>query len=307
MLLEDRKAIVTGASSGIGKATAIRLAAEGSSVCVNYFSDRDADTAQAVVAEVEHKGGRGLAAQADVGDESQVIDMVEKTVAAFGGLDILVNNAGIENMVPTLEMPLKDWDRVLRTNLTGAFLCLREAGKVMAKSGGGVIVNMSSVHEFIPWPGFAHYCATKGGLKLLMQTAARELAEAKTGIRVLNIAPGRWQHRSTTSSSTTPRPSTTSRRRSRWGDSASPRRSPPRWRGPAARRPTTSPAPPSSSTAGCRPTPSSPRRRLAAGQKHVASRKVHRPPAVPRGDAAVGAEHIAQRLQPLGLGISARP
>src|ERR1700682_818094 len=190
MLLQDRKAIVTGASSGIGRATAIRLAAEGASVCVNYFSDREAGPAKEVVAEVEHHGVRGLAAQADVGDEGQVIDMVQKTVAAFGGLDILVNNAGIENMVPTLEMPLKDWERVIRTNLTGAFLCLREAGKVMARGGGGVIVNMSSVHEFIPWPGFAHYCASKGGLKLLMQTAARELAEAKTGIRVLNIAPG---------------------------------------------------------------------------------------------------------------------
>jgi glucose 1-dehydrogenase len=190
MLLEDRKAIVTGASSGIGRATAIRLAAEGAAVCVNYYSDREGDAARAVVADIEKGGGRGLVAQADVGDEAQVIEMVEKTAAAFGGLDILVNNAGIENMVPTLEMPLKDWERVLRTNLTGAFLCLREAGKVMARGGGGVIVNMSSVHEFIPWPGFAHYCASKGGLKLLMQTAARELAELKTGIRVLDIAPG---------------------------------------------------------------------------------------------------------------------
>src|ERR1700694_4826176 len=168
----------------------MRLAAEGSSVCVNYYSDMETPDAEAVVVAVEKAGVKGIAVQADVGDEEQVIGMVQKTVDAFGGVDILVNNAGIENMVPTLEMPLKDWDRVLRTNLTGAFLCLREAGKVMAKGGGGVIVNMSSVHEFIPWPGFAHYCATKGGLKLLMQTAARELAEAKTGICVLNIAPG---------------------------------------------------------------------------------------------------------------------
>jgi glucose 1-dehydrogenase len=190
LLLQGRRAIVTGASSGIGKATAIRLAAEGSSVCVNYFSDKEIDDANGVVAAVEKAGVKGIAVQADVGDEGHVIAMVERTVEDFGGLDILVNNAGIENMVPTLEMPLKDWDRVLRTNLTGAFLCLREAGKVMARGGGGVIVNMSSVHEFIPWPGFAHYCATKGGMKLLMQTAARELAEARTGIRVLNIAPG---------------------------------------------------------------------------------------------------------------------
>jgi glucose 1-dehydrogenase len=85
-------------------------------------------------------------------------------------------------------MSVDDWSRVLATNLTGAFLCMREAAKVMAAAARGVIVNMSSVHEFIPWPGFAHYCASKGGLKLLMQTAARELAPA--GVRVVNIAPG---------------------------------------------------------------------------------------------------------------------
>jgi glucose 1-dehydrogenase len=190
MLLKDRKAIVTGGSSGIGKATAIRLGEEGASVCVNYFSDKESGMAGEVVAEVEKHGAKGIAVRADVGDEGDVVRMVGETAEAFGGVDILVNNAGIENQVPTLDMSLADWDRVLRTNLTGAFLCLREAGKVMAKGGGGAIINMSSVHEFIPWPGFAHYCATKGGLKLLMQTAARELAELKTGIRVLNIAPG---------------------------------------------------------------------------------------------------------------------
>jgi glucose 1-dehydrogenase len=190
MFLKGRTAIVTGASSGIGKATAIRLAQEGAGVCVNYFSDKEGETADEVVAEIERSGTRGLAIQADVGDEQQVVQMVERTVETLGGLDILVNNAGIENQVPTMEMSLADWERVLRTNLTGSFLCLRESAKVMAKSGGGVIINMSSVHEFIPWPGFAHYCASKGGVKLLMQTAARELAELKTGIRVLNIAPG---------------------------------------------------------------------------------------------------------------------
>jgi glucose 1-dehydrogenase len=190
MLLEGRKAIVTGASSGIGKATAIRLATEGASVCVNYFSDRDKADAEAIVDAAKKSGAIGFACQADVGAEADVTRMVEQSVAAFGGIDILVNNAGIENQAPTLEMPLADWERVIRTNLTGTFLCLREAGKVMAKGSGGVIVNMSSVHEFIPWPGFAHYCASKGGIKLLMQTAARELAELKTGIRVLNIAPG---------------------------------------------------------------------------------------------------------------------
>lgn len=188
MLLEGRKAIVTGASSGIGKATAIRLAQEGASVGVNYYSPGEADAATAVVAAVEAAGARGLAIQADVGCEDDVVAMVARVADTFGGLDLMVNNAGIEKQIPLLEMSEKDWSRVLQTNLTGAFLCLRESAKVMSSGGGGVIVNMSSVHEFIPWPGFAHYCASKGALKLLMETAAKELAGKK--IRVCNIAPG---------------------------------------------------------------------------------------------------------------------
>jgi len=188
MLLQGRRAIVTGASSGIGKATAERLGREGAGVCVNYYSEHERADAEAVAAEVERAGAKALAVQADVGDEAQVAAMVEQARAALGGLDLLVNNAGIENQVALLELPLEDWERVLRTNLTGTFLCLREAAKVMATAGGGVIVNVSSVHEYIPWPGFAHYCASKGGLKMLTATAARELATKK--IRVLNIAPG---------------------------------------------------------------------------------------------------------------------
>src|SRR5207245_45006 len=188
MLLKGRKALVTGASSGIGEATAERLGREGASVCVNYYSERERGDAERVVAAVEKAGAAAMAVQADVGDEDGVRRMVARVAGEFGGLDLLVNNAGIEKQVPLLEMSLDDWSAVLRTNLTGAFLCLREAGKVMAEHGSGVVVNISSVHEFIPWPGFAHYCASKGGLKLLMETAARELAPKK--IRVLNIAPG---------------------------------------------------------------------------------------------------------------------
>ncbi|MGH9128657.1 MAG: glucose 1-dehydrogenase [Acidimicrobiales bacterium] len=188
MLLEGRRALVTGASSGIGKATAIRLAQEGASVCVNYYSPSESDDAKAVVAAIEGAGAKGLALQADVGSEDAVVAMVAQVAGTFGGLDLLVNNAGIEKQIPLLEMSEADWSRILQTNLTGAFLCLREAAKVMASASGGVVVNMSSVHEFIPWPGFAHYCASKGGLKLLMETAARELAGKK--IRLCNIAPG---------------------------------------------------------------------------------------------------------------------
>lgn len=189
MLLDGRKAIVTGASTGIGKATAHRLALEGASVCVNYYSDKEQQAAEDVVRDIDQAGqAKAIAVQADVGDQGDVCRMVAQTTEVFGGVDLLVNNAGIEKPVPLLETSLADWEPILRTNLTGAFLCLREVGKVMADSGGGVVVNMSSVHEFIPWPQFAPYCASKGGLKLLMQTAARELAGQ--GIRVVNIAPG---------------------------------------------------------------------------------------------------------------------
>jgi glucose 1-dehydrogenase len=188
MLLERRKAIVTGGSSGIGRATAIRIGAEGAAVAVNYYSDKERTEADSVVDIIKLAGGTAISVRADVGDEASVVKMVETVTHAFGGLDLLVNNAGIEKMAPLLEMSLELWESVLRTNLTGAFLCLREAAKIMADSEGGVVVNMSSVHEFIPWPGFAHYCASKGGLKLLMQTAARELAAKK--IRLVNVAPG---------------------------------------------------------------------------------------------------------------------
>jgi glucose 1-dehydrogenase len=187
MLLEGGKAIITGSSSGIGRACAIRFSQEGADVCINYYSEREADDAGEVVREVEANGRGAIAVQADVGSEEDVRRMVSSAHEAFGGLSILVNNAGIENQVPTMEMPLKDWERVLRTNLTGVFLCMREAGALM-KDRGGVIINMSSVHQFIPWPGFAHYCASKGGMKLLTETAAREWAPHK--IRVMNLAPG---------------------------------------------------------------------------------------------------------------------
>jgi glucose 1-dehydrogenase len=186
-LLEGRSAIITGSSSGIGRSCAIRFAQEGANVVINYYSDREADAGQEVVSECEKAGGKAIAVQADVGSEEDAKRLIAAAVDAFGGLNIHVNNAGIENQVPTMDMSLKDWDRVIRTNLTGSFLCMREAANRM-KESGGVICNMSSVHEFIPWPGFAHYCATKGGLKLLMQTAAREWAPQQ--IRVFNVAPG---------------------------------------------------------------------------------------------------------------------
>jgi glucose 1-dehydrogenase len=190
MLLEGSKAIVTGGNTGIGKATCERLAREGASVCINYFGDQAAEEAGQMAANLQSQGApKAVAIEADVGQEDQVIQLVTEATTELGGLDLLVNNAGIEKQIPLMEMSAKDWSAVLQTNLTGAFLCIREAAKAMTSAGTtGTIVNMSSVHEFIPWPGFAHYCASKGGLKLLMETAARELAPKQ--IRVLNIAPG---------------------------------------------------------------------------------------------------------------------
>lgn len=188
MLLEGRRALVTGGSSGIGRATALRLGEEGARVAVNYRSERERPAAEAVAAAIDPSAARAFPVQADVGVEADVVRMVGECRERLGGLDLLVNNAGIESQAPTLEMSLEVWEQVLRTNLTGAFLCIREAGRLMAAERRGVIVNISSVHEFIPWPGYAHYCASKGGLKLLTETVALEWAPL--GIRVLAIAPG---------------------------------------------------------------------------------------------------------------------
>jgi glucose 1-dehydrogenase len=188
MLLQGRKAIVTGGSTGIGKATAQRLAREGASVCINYYSEKEAEDAQKLARELSNGNVKAIAVQGDVGREDDVKRVISQTEDELGGLDLMVNNAGIEKQIPLVEMSLEEWNAVLQTDLTGTFLCIREAAKLIGENGGGTIVNMSSVHEFIPWPGFAHYCASKSGVKLLMETAARELAPKK--IRVVNIAPG---------------------------------------------------------------------------------------------------------------------
>ena len=185
-LLDDRRALVTGAATGIGRATAKRLAAEGASVVVNYIGDpADADQ---VVAEIEDAGGRAVAVEADVSDEAQVGRMFSRAREEMGApLDLLVNNAGVESPHPVEEMPLEEWERVIGVNLTGPFLCSREFVRAQPPRGS-VIVNVSSVHEVIPWRSFSHYCASKGGLKLFGQTIAHELAPR--GIRVVMVAPG---------------------------------------------------------------------------------------------------------------------
>jgi glucose 1-dehydrogenase len=186
-LLEGRRALVTGANSGIGQGVAFALAAHGASVAINHVVD--SNEAQAMVEAIEAGGGRAISVHGDVTSEEDVAANFAAAKDAFGGVDLLVNNAGIEKPFELIEMPLAEWQRVIDVNLTGVFLCSREAARMMCAEGcAGAIVNITSVHEQIPWRKFSHYCASKGGEKLFAQSIARELAPH--GIRVVNVAPG---------------------------------------------------------------------------------------------------------------------
>jgi NAD(P)-dependent dehydrogenase (short-subunit alcohol dehydrogenase family) len=186
-LLAGRRALVTGGDSGIGRGVCFELASHGASVAVNYLDSSEA--ADEMVEAIAAGGGRAVAVQMDVSREDDVKRAFAAARTAFGGLDLLVNNAGLEHPFELTEMPLEKWQQVIDVNLTGAFLCAREAARIMRGAGArGAIVNISSVHEEIPWPTFSHYCASKGGLKLFGQTIAKELAPH--GIRVVTIAPG---------------------------------------------------------------------------------------------------------------------
>jgi len=187
MELKDRVALVTGAGTGIGRATALRLAQEGAAVVVNYHSS--AAGAEEVVGSIEAAGGRALAIRADVARRTEVAAMVERTRDELGRIDILVNNSGIEAHEGILELSDENWQRTLDVNLTGAFYCLQLCARVMREQGnGGSIVNVSSVHEDLPFPYYSAYVASKGGLRMLMRNAAVELAPHR--IRVNNVAPG---------------------------------------------------------------------------------------------------------------------
>jgi glucose 1-dehydrogenase len=194
VLLKGQTALVTGASSGIGRAIAVSLGRAGANVVVNYSSK--ADEAEAVADEIRGSGQRALTVKADVADESQVQAMFAAAVREFGTVDILVSNAGIEKNAPFHEMTTAQWDRVLNVNLRGAFLCAREAVREFLRRGvrpevsvaAGKIIFISSVHEVIPWAGHVNYAASKGGMMLLMKSLAQEVAEQR--IRVNSIAPG---------------------------------------------------------------------------------------------------------------------
>jgi len=191
--LAHQVALVTGASSGIGRAIALALGRAGADVVVNYA--RDAQAADAVVTQLQALGRRALALQADVSREADVEAMFARAIAELGTLHIVVCNAGLQRDAALEQMTLEQWNTVIGVNLTGQFLCARAAVREFKRRGFvgtspalGKIICMSSVHQRIPWAGHANYAASKGGVMLLMQTMAQELAAQR--IRVNGIAPG---------------------------------------------------------------------------------------------------------------------
>jgi NAD(P)-dependent dehydrogenase (short-subunit alcohol dehydrogenase family) len=185
--MASRKAIVTASDSGIGKATAVRLARDGFDVGVTWHSDRHG--AEGTAREVDGHGGRAVMAHLDVTRFEEAADTVEALATELGGLDVFVNNAGGGPHHSFLDFPLEDWRQVIDLNLTGAFACAQRAARLMVDAGrGGRIVNVTSVHEHVPLKGAAAYCAGKGGLGLLTKVMALELGEH--GIAVNAVAPG---------------------------------------------------------------------------------------------------------------------
>jgi glucose 1-dehydrogenase len=185
--LTGKTALVTGSSRGIGRAIAIRFALEGADVAINY--SRDETPAREVLAEVEAEGRKGIIIKADLANVAETRAMVAETVERLGRLDILVNNAGIEKKCPFWDVTEKDYDQVLDVNLKGVFFASQAIVQHLRQTNRpGTIVNISSVHEDLPFPGFASYCASKGGIRMLTRNLAVELGSL--GIRVNAIAPG---------------------------------------------------------------------------------------------------------------------
>ncbi len=197
--LQNQIAIVTGSSSGIGEGIAKCLADAGAIVVVNHSRDASKDEAEAVKADIEKAGSQAIVIQADVSKEDEVQAMFAQTIQQFGTVDILVNNSGIQRDAKFHEMTLEQWNDVIGVNLTGQFLCAREAVREFLRRGvdekrsvaAGKIIHISSVHEVIPWAGHANYATSKGGIMMLMKTIAQEYAPQK--IRINSICPGAIQ------------------------------------------------------------------------------------------------------------------
>lgn len=194
VVLERQPALVTGANSGIGRAVALGLAASGADVVINYIVDPEA--AEDVAHQIEALGRKAMTVKADVSNEEDVRSMFAKAIDQFGTLHIVVNNAGLQRDAPFHDMTLEQWNKVIGVNLTGQFLCAREAVREFRRRGvvndvsvaAGKLVCMSSVHQEIPWAGHANYAASKGGVMQLMRSVAQEVAPL--AIRVNGIAPG---------------------------------------------------------------------------------------------------------------------
>lgn len=192
--LQDARALVTGGSSGIGEGIARALAGAGASVVVNYRSDRE--DAERIAREISEAGGKAVPVQADVSKPDDCGRLFDAADEAWGGVDVVVANAGIQRDAAFTKLTLEDWQQVIDVNLTGQFVCAQEAVRRFRRRVDstrrspalGKIIFTSSVHQRIPWAGHANYAAAKGGLKLLMETMAQELAHEK--IRVNAIAPG---------------------------------------------------------------------------------------------------------------------
>ena len=195
--LKGQSALVTGANSGIGLAVAVALANDGANVVVNYVTHPE--VADDVVKQIENNGGNAVAIKADVSNEAEVHTMFQQMYDKYGTIDILVNNAGIQKDSSFENMSLADWQLVLNVNLTGQFLCAREAVREFLRRGivkersiaAGKIICISSVHEVIPWAGHVNYATSKGGINMMMKSMSQELAPKK--IRINSIGPGAIQ------------------------------------------------------------------------------------------------------------------
>jgi glucose 1-dehydrogenase len=187
MKLEGKTVLITGGSQGIGQGIAFRLAEEGANIVVDYVGNPQ--SADATVAQIQKRGRRGLAVEADISSVDQIHSMMKQAVDSFGGVDVLVNNAGVEKHASIWEATEHDYDLVLTINLKGAFFASQAfVQHRMAVKKPGKIINVSSVHEELPFPHFTSYCASKGGMKMMMRNLSIELAPY--GITVNNIAPG---------------------------------------------------------------------------------------------------------------------
>lgn len=187
--LEGKVVVITGAGSGIGKAMAEQFGDEKANVVINYRSEHHLEVVSQTIQLIEDAGGKAIKVLADISKEDDVERLIQSAVDQFGTLDILINNAGFEKPIPTHEMPLEEWQKVIDVNLTGAFIGSKTAiNQFLKEDKKGIIINTSSVHDKIPWPNYVNYAASKGGLKLMMETMSMEYAQY--GIRINNISPG---------------------------------------------------------------------------------------------------------------------